>query len=209
MIRLHLIEDHPIIYDGLRQRFRHAEEGITVSGYSVSVESFVSGISHDAFDMIILDLWLQGTDPTENLEKIKIAYPDKPVIIYSQDDSLYWINQMIQCGAMAYLCKTASKQEMKDTIQKVYSGHFIFPPFRQEGKPQQDNRGFFRQAYIPKPTEQHILIRLGNGANLKEIASEMHVTVSAVEKTLKKLRKEFSVKTNVELMRTLLERKLI
>jgi len=193
----------------LRQRFRHAEDGIAVSGYADSIPSFVNKIPPDSFDIIILDLWLPSTNPVENLEKIRIAYPDKPVIIYSQDDSVHWVNQMIKSGAMAYLSKTASRQELKDTIRQVYSGHCVYPPVKQVASPHLTNSDFFHGTYVLKPTERHILIRLGNGANLKEIATEMGVTVSAIEKTMKKLRKEFSFKTNIEMMRSLTEQKLI
>ena len=209
MIRLHLIEDHPIIYDGFRQRFRHTEDGIMVTGHSGSVNSFINEISPAAFDVIILDLWLQGEDPLENIKKIKFAFPDKPVVIFTFDESLYWINQMMTYGANAYISKKATKMELKEIIGLAYAGKIIYPTIAQDGNNPDIQKQLFQLNLVLKPTEQHILTRLVNGCSAKEIATEMKLTVSAIEKTLKRLRKSFRVKTNIELIRLLIERKLI
>jgi len=209
MIRIYIIEDHPIIVDGIKQRLRHHQEEMSLSGWSQSVEQFVMSTTSDAFDIIILDLWLPGKDPVHNLKMVKTHFPGKPVVILTQETSTYWIRVMMENGANAYLFKNVERREFKETIEKVFQGKTVAPVILLDENAAYSGNTLVPQKYFLKPSERSIVIRLAEGANLKTIADERISTVSAVEKTLKKIRDKFGVQNNPGLIKVLIEQKLI
>ena len=209
MIRLYIIDDHSVIVDGIRQRLRHQQEGITITGSSDNVEEFIQSVPADAFDIVILDLWLPDRDPLDNLNLIRNHFPLKPVVIYTQETSAYWIRVMMEGGARAYLMKNAERREFKETLEKVYLGKTISPVMLFTGNAIIPDDLLNQQKYFLKPSERLIAAQVSKGASLKSIATDRGTTVSAIEKTLKKIRKNFGVRNNPELIQVLINQKLI
>ena len=83
MIRLLVIEDHPVAITGLRNMFRPLRDGIEISSFESSIDKVISDVSADDFDIIILDLYLFKTDPLMNVHKLRDHFPDKPVVIFN------------------------------------------------------------------------------------------------------------------------------
>ena len=209
IIRLHIIEDHPIIVDGIRQRLRHKQDGITLTGSSDTIEQFLTTAAAETFDIIILDLWLPDRDPFENLKLIRKHYPTKPVVIFTQETNSYWIKVMMQNGASAYLLKNADRREFNETLEKVFKGNKIIPIYLSDDTVLNTKNTSLEEKYFLKPSERAIVVQLAHGANLKTIATTRNSTVSAIEKTLKKIRLNYNVHTNPELIRILIEQKMI
>jgi len=209
MIRLFIIEDHPIIVDGLKHRFRHSWEKINVAGWCNDISKFLTEIPEDSFDILILDLWLPDSDPVENLCRIKNRYPGKPIVVFTNETSTFWMKSMIEQGVKAYLNKDISKKELKTVLEKVHQGKTVMPDLQVNQTASFSNNEFLFQKYYLKPSEQSVLFRISKGETLKEIASSRSTTVSAIEKMVSKIRIRFGVKTNPELIRILLEQKLL
>jgi len=209
MIRLFVIEDHSIIVDGLKHRFRHLTDKIIVAGWSDSIQHLVSNVPEDSFDIIILDLWLPATDPIENLSVIKQRFPSKPVVIFTNERSTYWIKIMMEQGVKAFLMKDIDSREIKAALEKVHQGKTITPGFFSDLPPSFKKNEFLFQKYYLKPSEQSIVFQISMGESLKNIADKRYMTVSAIEKILKTIRKRMGVKNNPELIRVLLEQKLL
>ncbi len=209
MIRLHIIDDHSIIVDGIRQRLKHLQEEIIIAGSSDTTAHFIQSAPADSFDIIVLDLWLPGLEPLENLEAIRKHFPSKPVVIFTQETNAYWIRVMMEHGASAYVLKNAERREFKETLEKVYLGKVVVPAIAMNHKESEPGNPFSPWKYFLKPSERVIVVQLANGASLKDIATNRFSTVSAIEKTLQKIRAGFGVSTNPELIRVLMELKLI
>ncbi len=206
---MHIIEDHPIIADGIRQRLRHDAGQFSVTGISSSVPQFLSATDPSGCDMVILDLWIPGSDPVENLLAIRDRCPEIPVVIFTQESSPWWIRTMIESGARAYILKTADSCQFRNLLEQAFRGDTVVPSLPAlEGSflPGDDP---FPDGSILKPSERAILQRLAGGATMKAIARERSTTVSAIEKTLKKLRKLAGAKTNPELIRIMVMQKII
>jgi DNA-binding NarL/FixJ family response regulator len=118
MIRLLVIEDNAnIIVPGLRNLFRPERDGIRIACFASDPdEALLNGKAED-FDVILLDLWIPGFLPTDNLQKLGAGFPHKPVMVYTQDDSPVWRRKMLMAGAKGYLTKSATREELKMAIE--------------------------------------------------------------------------------------------
>jgi len=203
MIRLFVIEDHDaIIVAGLKRFFYGSRDGIEVTGHAKSVDEALASADPGNFDIFLLDLWLENRLPVDNIRALHRRFPSKPVIIYTSETSLVWKGKMQDEGASAYLEKSAARTEIKETIEVVAKGGNCYPHVMQirasEMIPESPGR-----SQSLTPMQQAIIQMLARGFNHKEIARTIAISPSMLEKLLKSMRKQFSVKNNLELLAVL------
>lgn len=111
---------------------------------------------------------------------------------------------------MGYLIKTATRNEIKSALERVMQGQAVFSvsieTFDRE-------RGFTTSSVgISNNLSRHqqMLLKLvAGGLTQYEIAKELDISVSTVEKSFRNLRRKFDVKSNNELVRWATEHRLI
>lgn len=201
MIRLFVIEDHlAMVLSSLRFMFRPRRDGIEIAGFSRTPEEAIQSDDKVCFDIFILDLFLPGLQPVDNIRMLKQHFPDKPVIILTGEKSSAWCNKMRQEGADAYISKDSSRELIGLAINKVASGEhfFVEDSAASAGNPSKE-----LCAGELTPVESKIAKLLSQGLMHKEIASQMGISRSMIEKILKRLRTRYQVNNNLELIRIL------
>jgi DNA-binding NarL/FixJ family response regulator len=210
MIRLFVIEDHPIIVTGLRNLFRPSRDEVEISGNATSVDEALQKNDPELFDIILLDLWLHSTPPLENVKKLRERFPEKPIVIFTSEGSSLWVRKMFDAGVKAYLLKTAEKSEIKLTLEKVMQGMTVFAGVMEEDflhkKMGHDIVSLKRSLTA---NQLDIVRMLSNGMTQQKIADTKGTTVSNIEKTLKHIREVCDAKNNTELVRILVEHGII
>jgi DNA-binding NarL/FixJ family response regulator len=209
MIRLFTIEDHPVIITGLRNTFRPSRDGIEIIGSANDVDEAVATAIPTAFDIFLLDLWIPGYQPLQNMRKLKQHYPGKPIVIFTSEDSSIWERKMFEAGAMAYLLKNADKNEIKLTLEKVSRGMTVFTGIVEPEQEKAFREGFADTRYILTPNQKEYAVFLSNGLTQPEIAEKKCLSISTVEKTIKSIREKCGAKNNAELIKILFERGVI
>ncbi|MGA3015025.1 MAG: response regulator transcription factor [Bacteroidales bacterium] len=207
MIRVFIIEDHHWITDGLKYDFRPTRDEIEIIGSSTTIAKAIDNLQPNEFDLIILDLWLGDSDPSDNLRKLQIKFPDKPIVIFTYEESPLWKQKMYNAGVKAYLLKAISKKELKNALIKVVNGETVFPDLsflkvNITGESLQT-----AQKLILKPSEKEAFLLLSRGMNQKAIADHQNKSQSSVEKAMRKVRKQFNVNSNSEVIHILTQLK--
>ncbi len=200
MIRLLIIEDHPVAVSGLKNMFRAGRDGIEVAHCTSTVESAQRSVPDDQFDIVVLDLYIAETDPICNIKNLVISFPLKPVVVFTSEESMEWQRKMFDNGARAYIMKSAPRKEIADIIQKVYDKKIVLPDFIRH-----ENIGRIvsvtdRSLNSLTLTQRTIILELASGKSYKEIAASRKTTISNIEKTMMHLRNKMGAKTNVELI---------
>jgi DNA-binding NarL/FixJ family response regulator len=70
-IRLFVIDDHPIVVDGIRYRLHSEQDRITVVASALNVHDAIPNLKLNAFDIIILDLYIPNCNPLDNVKTLK------------------------------------------------------------------------------------------------------------------------------------------
>jgi len=210
VIRLFVIEDHPIIVTGLRNLFRPSRDEIEIYGSASSADEAVQTADPEVFDIIMLDLWLQSSPPLENMKKLKEKFPDKPIVMFTSEESSVWQRKMFDAGVKAYLLKTAEKIEIKLTLEKVAMGMTVFAGvMEQDYLNKKLSQEMASARHFLTPNQLEIAIMLSNGTTQKKIADNKGTSVSNIEKTIKHIREAFNARNNAELTKILLEQGII
>ncbi len=212
MIRLLVIEDSSVTISGIKGFFRSRDDiSVTLQAYNIE-EALAQG-DPELFDIILLDLWLNSTDPAlpeSNVQRLRERYPGKPIVVFTSEDSTVWERRMKEAGARGYIRKTARRKEMKAALESVMKGSTVFSITTDTFT---EGVGYIHPS-VPKSNaltahQQKLLTLLANGSTQEEMAAELLISKSAIEKGLAHLRQKFGVKTNTALIRFVTFHKLI
>jgi DNA-binding NarL/FixJ family response regulator len=209
MIRLYVIEDHPVIVTGLKNLFRPSRDEIEIMGNAFSVDDAAQKADADTFDVFLLDLWLPEANPLMNVKKLKEKFPGKPIVIFTSEDSSSWQRKMFEAGVMAYLLKSTNKSEIKSTLEKVIRGQIVFSGLVEPDYEKKLSNILSGQKYHLTPNQHELVLFLSSGLTQQQIADAKKTSVSTVEKTLKHVRERCDAKNNAELIKILLEKGII
>jgi DNA-binding NarL/FixJ family response regulator len=209
MIRLFVIEDHPVIITGLKNLFRPSRDDIEIIDSANSVDEALTKADPATFDVFFLDLWLPNAHPQLNVKRLKDKYRGKPIVIFTSEESSTWQRKMFEAGVMAYLNKSASKYEIKTTLEKIVKGQIVFSGTVEPDYERKLAVVLSGESFSLTPNQQEQVILLSKGWSQQQIADEKKISVSTVEKTLKLVREKCDAKNNTELIRILLEKGVI
>jgi DNA-binding NarL/FixJ family response regulator len=204
MIRLYVIEDHiTLTISGFKYLFRSKRDGITISGYSGSVEETIKSADPEDIDLFILDLHIPGTYPIDNIRNLRRHFPGKPIVIYTSELSDSWRKKMIEEGAISYITKDTQREELKLVILKAVKGETVTIGKQRLTYLKEQEEGSPMESEVIIPINREILRLLIKGLNHKEIGKEVSLSRTKVENILKEMRDHFHVKTNLELIKIL------
>jgi len=209
MIRLFVIEDHPVIVTGLKNLFRPSRDDIEIVDSANSVDEALNKADPSTFDVFFLDLWLPNAHPQLNVKRLKDKFHGKPIVIFTSEESSTWQRKMFEAGVMAYLNKSSSKFEIKSTLEQVVKGQIVFSGTVEPDYEKKLAFVLAGEKFYLTPNQQEHVILLSKGWSQQQIADEKKISVSTVEKTLKLVREKCDAKNNTELIRILLEKGII
>jgi len=204
MINVFIIDDHYLINDGFNQLFDPELDGIKVKGSALSPHEAIQKIRKLDIDVIILDLFIKLSDPVLNYNYLRKYYPSIPIAILTQEASFEWKLQMFREGVSAYILKDAEKSEILKIICLVANGHTVMPDEISSAltKEKDSRKNFFLTL-----EERELMKKITDGLSLKDVAEQCNKSISALEKTYKKIRMKFHARTNPELIRILFQSK--
>ncbi len=127
MIRVLLVEDHPIFRDGLRSGLSSAED-VEVCGEAVDVPGAVAAAGDLQPDVILMDLELDGGSGIEATSQIVEQTPGAAVVILTMHDSETSVFAAVCAGARGYLLKGVDQDALLRAVRGVAVGETLFGP---------------------------------------------------------------------------------
>lgn len=206
MIRLFTIEDHPVIISGLKSIFRPSRDHIEIVGSARDVDEAVVTAQGVELDIFLLDLWLPNAHPLLNVRKLKEHFGNKPIVIFTSEDSSSWQRKMFEAGVMGYMLKSATKTEIKMTLEKVIKGQVVYSGQVEDEDEKRLSMVYMGQTFTLTPNQKELVTLLASGLTQQQIADAKKSSVSTVEKTLKHIREKSGAKNNAELVKNLIEK---
>ncbi|MBI5952329.1 MAG: response regulator transcription factor [Chloroflexi bacterium] len=127
IIRVLIADDHPIIRDSLRTLIS-TEPNLKLVGEAVDGEEAVRKTLKLKPDVILMDLVMPVKDGLQAISEIKNALPDISILVltsFSDEDKVF---PAIRAGALGYLLKDSSPQELLKAIYDVHRGEASLHP---------------------------------------------------------------------------------
>ncbi len=208
-IRILIADDHEIVRKGIRDSLE-AEGSIEIIGEAGDgLEAFAEA-KRLLPDAVLMDLQMPKADGLEGLKLIHAELPQIPVVILTTFQNESSIAEALRLGAKGYLLKNASPVEIADSLRAAVRGELLLSHDVSESLAAFANQsGSKGLATNINEREKEVLHLIARGARNKEIAVQLFITVSTVEKHISSLFHKLEATNRAELVRTAITRGLI
>ena len=119
-VRLVLADDHRMLREGLRRSLE--EQGLSVVGEASDGEEAVRLARELEPDIVVMDLSMPVLDGIEATRRIRETTPDTKVVVLTMHGDADMVQRAIRAGAVGYLVKDCTTDEVVATIRAAASG---------------------------------------------------------------------------------------
>ncbi|MYR07065.1 response regulator [Gordonia sp. SID5947] len=180
MIRLLLVDDHPVVRAGLRAVLAPVDD-IEVTAEAGTAADALAAVRRDGIDVVLMDLRLgprgDGVQATESIRSL----PDPPrVLILTTYETDSDILRAVQAGATGYLLKDADPDDLVRAIRSAAAGETVLAPpiaARLLGRMQSPDTALTQR-------ELEIVGRLLDGDSNRDIARTLTISEATVKSHL-------------------------
>ncbi|HEX2130553.1 MAG TPA: response regulator transcription factor [Actinophytocola sp.] len=176
MIRVLLVDDHPVVREGLRGML-DAEPDLTVVGEAGSGEEAVARTRAVEPDVILMDLRMRGLDGVGATTRI-LAFSTARVVVLTTYETDADILRAVEAGASGYLLKDASRDDLANAIRAAARGETVLAP-SVAGRLVNRVRRPERQTLSGREVE--VLALVAKGLTNAEIGRALHITEATVK----------------------------
>lgn len=188
-IEVFVIDDHPIVNQGINDVFAYNDYGVSVVGSATNVNEALDQIINLEPDVILLDIVMPDINGVECCKRIKTDYPNIKVIAYTGELDTGLLLDIWLEKADAVVLKTSGVEELIKTIKKVMDGQRVIgtnvPEFFT--KSNENKKVRIRLTRI----ETEVLNHLGEGMTRKEVAEKMNRAMDTINFHCRNIFKKF------------------
>ena len=127
MIRIVVVDDHPIVRQGLVATLDD-EPDFEVVGAASSAEEAMGLVQRQRPEVILLDLELPGTSGVEAIPRLRETSPTTRILVFTAYDTDERVLSAVRAGAGGYLLKGAAVTEIASAIRTVAAGGTALAP---------------------------------------------------------------------------------
>ncbi|MEM9556046.1 MAG: response regulator transcription factor [Acidobacteriota bacterium] len=176
-----LADDHEVVRRGLIA-FIETTDDIRLLAAAASGTEVIPAVERHAPDVVLLDLLMPGEDPVETVRQIKSSSPRSQIVILTSHEGDQQVVPLTRAGAVAYLLKGTSPDELITAIRHAHAGRPTLSP-----RVAASVLDAVRQA-SPSPAhdelterEAQVLRAVAVGASNRHIAAELGITERTVK----------------------------
>ncbi|WP_417820998.1 response regulator [Terasakiella sp.] len=203
-IRVLLVDDHPLVLDGIRSRLEDDPE-IVIVGEAGNGEEALQIATERKPDIVLMDINMPVLNGIEAAEKFAELLPDIRLLMLTMHDSREYITKVLKAGAKGYILKDVSSSEMLIAIKAVYQGKTYYSSGVTDILVNESSK-----KEVPlTDREKTILQLLAEGNSNKHVARELDISVRTVETHRRNIKRKLEVKTSAGLVKYAIENGIV
>jgi two-component system, NarL family, nitrate/nitrite response regulator NarL len=180
--RILLIDDHPIVLQGVRHLLADSPE-FEVVAESTSADEGVRAARREQPDLVVLDLRIADVLAPEVCTRLRSAAPAARVVILTAFDDEALLHACLKIGAAGVLLKDAHGFDLVDALRRVRAGEIVLDkrlnaPGQGQARPVQGSDDPVFEHLTPR--EHEVLRLMAQGLIGKEIAGELSLAPNTV-----------------------------
>ncbi len=200
VIQILLVDDHPLVRDGLRARLESVPHFEIVAEAGNANEALLHASTKN-IDLALMDINLVGINGIELTARFHTLHPAIAVLMLSMHDKAEYVMQSILSGARGYVLKDAPAIDIITAIDTVMAGGIYYSAGIAKQTTSQ-----FSPPVILTPRENEVLQSIANGKSNKHIARELDLSVRTVETHRLNIKRKLGIEGQADLIRFALER---
>lgn len=213
MIKIAIAEDNSFLAQSLNNKLGLFDD-FKVKFHAVDGEELISKLEINSnVDVILMDIQMPNMDGISATKIISQKFPQIKIIMLTVVDSEQSIYESIQAGAIGYLVKESSPQEIYDSIYEILDGGAPMSPeiARKAMKIIQNPDIITKEQLNFNLTvrEKEVLYHLSKGSNYNQIASNLTISPNTVRTHIEKIYKKLEVHNKAEAIQIAYQNKLV
>jgi len=203
-IRVFIVDDHPIVREGLAQLINQ-EEDLTVCGDAGDAATAISALGACAPDIAIVDISLGDVSGLQLVKDITSKYKKMAVLVLSMHDDRVYAERALRAGAKGYIMKQEATQKVVSAIRKIVSGGVYLSDESAARMMHSFVGGEEAGGALPEDVlsdrELEVFQLIGQGFKSREISSKLNLSVKTIETYREHIKDKLSLEDATELVR--------
>lgn len=205
MIKILIVDDHPVVREGLAGMLM-GQADFDVVGEATDGAQAVVETERLEPDVILMDLRMPGTDGVSAIQQLRKKKTAANILVLTTYDSDADIVRAIEAGATGYLLKDTPREELFRAIRAASRGESVLAPavaarlMTRMRAPAQENLS---------AREIEVLQSVSRGASNKEIGRKLHISEATVKTHLIHIFNKLGVKDRTAAVTVALERGIL
>ncbi|MCP4134612.1 MAG: response regulator transcription factor [bacterium] len=206
MISVMIVDDHPVVREGLVKLFEN-EDDIEICGGADDANVAIRFIEKLKPDVVIVDIILKGSaNGLELVRAISQRFRNVATLVFSMLDEVTYAERSLQSGARGYIAKNEAPDVIIEAIRKVHKGELVI------SKSIADNidlklvhgPGDGKEPTVDLLTNRELEVfrLMGNGYETKEIAQKLNLSKHTIETHRRNIKEKLKIRNNNELIKT-------
>ena len=183
-----ILEDHPVVADGLRS-YLETDPRIHVVGILIRGTDVLRGVTRYQPKVMLIDIRLDGSqiNGIEAARLVRQRHPEIKLLILSAHSTVAEVTEAISVGVDGYILKTSSQNEILDAIHMVHGGKNVYDPQISGvlqlylNQPQQPTMHFEQPLETLTELEWEVLEHIALGENNTTIAQKLSISEATVK----------------------------
>ncbi len=200
--KIYILDDHPVVIEGLKKILEGLDD-LQVVGTAEDSTVAMEQIAKLKPDVLILDITLKDRSGVDMIKKIKQAFPELMVLVYSMHDENVYAERSLRAGAMGYVMKGEPASRLLIAIRQVVGGGFFFSAsllgsIVSGGGPRSGARG--EPGRMLSDRQLEVFEMVGRGFDSHEIAEKLTLSAKTVDAHKANIRQKLGLDSARELL---------
>jgi len=206
-IRVLIVDDHPMVRSGLEE-FIYAYDWMEPVGEAQNGVEAVEFCAANEVDVVLMDMVMPMMNGSEATRRILALGKPLQVIVLTSFHEQDLVQQALKAGAISYLLKNASAEDLAAAIQAAHAGRSILAPEATEALIQAARQGT-GVGFDLTAREREVLALLVDGSSNLEISKKLSISMATVKYHLTNIFSKLGAKNRVEAATSALEHNLL
>lgn len=183
-MKILLVDDHALFRDGMHYVLHKLDEQVDILDAGNFPDALNAARDNPDLDLALLDLNMPGSEGAPSVKLFHTRYPDVPVVVVSGTDQRDDIEKVMNSGAMGFISKMSSGQDMIHALRLVLDGGVYLPPQLLQhalSQVREDKRSWRTNEFGLTVRQMEVLERLATGLSNKDIG----LAIGLAEGTIK------------------------
>ncbi|MHC5110695.1 MAG: response regulator [Planctomycetota bacterium] len=209
MINVLIADDHAVVREGVKRIVEECPD-MTVRGEAKNADDLLRLVSHEGWDVVVMDLAMPGTSGLDLLESVRRARPTLPVLVLSMYPADQYAVRCIQSGAAGYLNKGCPPVELLEAIRVATHGRHYLNEEVAESLAHQVDRSANKPCHERLSNREfEVMKMIACGQTVSEIADVLSLSVKTVSTYRTRILEKLDLHHNADLIRYALQHGIV
>lgn len=127
MIRVLLVDDHPLVRTGLRTLLESADDMTVVAEAADGLQA-LSVLEESDPDVVLMDLSMPGIDGVATTKRVLAIRPQVQVVVVTSSAERSRVRAALDAGAVGYVLKDSNPDDLRAAVRSAANGHTPLDP---------------------------------------------------------------------------------